>query len=245
MEPQDSGHELVELFDGRLRLYQQKKGYRFSIDAVLLGSFAASRASGAVIDLGTGCGILPVMLSRCGALTRIVGLEIQNDLADLARKNVSYNNCGDRVSIARADLRQVRSLFGAEEFDTVITNPPFYRRDSGRINPDSQKAAARHELNGTLGDFLSAAAFLLKQTGRLVAVYLSSRAADLIAEMRQRNIEPKVLQCVHARVGDPATMVLAEGVKGAGAELQILPPLVLYDSRGEYTDLVKAIFENV
>ncbi len=241
----DRETELVELFNGRLRLYQQKEGYRFSIDAVILGRFAAERATGAVADLGTGSGILPVILAKTGNLSGIVGIEIQAELAALARQNVDYNRLGEKVSIVHTDIKHIRNHFAAECFDTVITNPPFYREGSGRINPDNQNAVARHELFGTLHDFITGAAYLLKQTGKLFAVYLPGRLVDLIAEMRLKNIEPKTLRFVHSSLDGPAVMVLVEGVKGAGVEAKILQPLILYDENGEYTDEVQEIFKRI
>ena len=238
-------NERVELFDGRLKVLQKKAGYRFSIDSVLLGSFASERASGTVADLGTGSAILPVILARHKKFTRITGIEIQQDLVELAGQNIALNEIQDRVSIVHVDIKNIRADFPSEGFDNVVTNPPFYPAGTGRINPDKQSAIARHELCGTLQDFISGAAFLLKQTGKFMAVFPASRVVDLIAEMRQKSIEPKTLRLIHSRVDDPASMVLVEGIKAAGKEAKILPPLILYDNKGEYTEEVKAIFERI
>ena len=245
MNPEHPDNELHELFEGRLKIFQKKEGYRFSVDSILLAGFAAERASGTVADLGTGSGILPVILARHEKFQKITGIEIQEDLTVLARQNIGLNKCEDRVSIVHADIKDLTGRFSAGEFDTVITNPPFYTVSSGRINPNNQKALARHELHGTLRDFISAAAFLLRQSGKFFAVYLCFRIADLVTEMRRKNIEPKTFQFVHARIDEDATMVLVEGAKGAGTEAKILPPLILYDAEGNYTEEVKAVFRGI
>jgi len=224
-EKQPMPFELHELFDGSLKLYQPKQGYRFSVDSILLAEFAAAKAYGHVADLGAGSGVLSLLLSRSAQVQQVTALEIQGDLVELILKNVSLNRCEGKVSVTQCDIRQIRKHFPAGFFDTVITNPPFYAAGTGKVNPDAQKAAARHEVHGTLQDFLRAAAYLLKTGGSFFAVYNAERTADLIAGMRQERIEPKVMQCVHPHKGEPATMVLVEGIKGAGVALSIRPPL--------------------
>ena len=237
--------ELNELFDGKLKIYQKKHGYRFSIDAILLGSFAVEHASGTVVDLGTGSGILPIILARYQRFKKIIGIEIQKDLAALAEQNVLLNKCEGIETIVHTDIKEIKTRFSPGKFDVVITNPPFYPAGTGRINPGKQNAIARHELYGTLQDFISVAAFLLTQSGKFIAVYRSSRIVDLIAELRKKNIEPKAFQFVHARIDAPATMVLLAGIKGAGVETKTLPPLILYTACGDYTEGVKAVFKRI
>jgi tRNA1Val (adenine37-N6)-methyltransferase len=245
MEATPANSELQELFDGRLKLYQPARGYRFSIDALLLAAFARGRCAGAVADLGTGCGVLPVLLARHAPIERILGVEIQAELAELARYNSVFNGCGDQVSILHGDVRGLRAMVPAESFDAVVTNPPFYPALSGRINPMAQKAVARHELHGSLDDFIAACSYLLKQGGSCMVVYSAARLPDLLAAMRKKSLEPKTLRFVHARSDEPATMVLAEAVKGAGAEMSIEPPLVLYASRGVYSGQARELFASL
>jgi tRNA1Val (adenine37-N6)-methyltransferase len=245
MEENPSNCELHELFDGRLKLYQPARGYRFSIDALLLAWFARGRCAGAVADLGTGCGVLPVLLARRDEVARITAIEIQPELAGLARRNSELNGCSEKISVLCGDVRAIRKLAAAESFDAVVTNPPFYPVTSGRINPMAQKAAARHEVNGRLDDFIAAGAFFLKQGGRCMVVYSASRLADLLSGLREKSLEPKTLQVVHARSDEPATMVLVEAVKGAGAEMHIEPPLVLYESQGVYSGQAQALFTSL
>ena len=237
--------ELHSLFEGRLSLYQYKKGYRFSIDTLLLAAFARERLRGSVADLGTGSGVLPILLARSPEIGPLTGFEIQPDLAELALRNVELHNLGQRVSIEQADIKEIRSLHKAESFDAAIANPPFYPLGTGRINPGSQDAAARHELLATLSDFVSAAAYLIKNGGKFCAIFPASRSTDLICTMRENRIEPKVLRCVHSRTEEPAVMLLVEGVKNAGSQTTILPPLIIYATGQTYSPEVVSMFETL
>lgn len=237
--------EFHRLFNGRLCLYQKKKGYRFSVDSVLLGAFAGQKVCGVVADLGTGSGVLPVILSKSGKVKQIFGIEIQKDLVAVAEKNVLYNRCSEKAKITCADIKNIRDCFSAETFDAVLTNPPFYRIGSGRMNPEAENAIARHELKGTVSDFVRGAAFLLKQKGSFYAVYTPARITDLICEMRKYRIEPKALQFVYPNGKDPANMVLVEGIKGAGVETKIIPPVVLFGENRKYTKQANSIFNTL
>lgn len=237
--------ELHSLFEGRLNLYQYRQGYRFSIDTVLLAAFARERLRGNVADLGTGSGVLPILLARSPDISSLTGFEIQADLAGLARRNVDLHDLGQRVSIEQADIKEIRSLRPAEFFDGAIANPPFYPLGTGRINPGSQDAAARHELLATLGDFVSAASFLIKNGGRFCAIFPASRSTDLICTMRANKIEPKTIRCVHSREGESAVMLLVEGIKNAGSQTAILPPLIIYSAGQTYSPEVQSIFNSL
>jgi len=237
--------ELHSLFEGRLSLYQYKEGYRFSIDSLLLAAFARERVRGQVADLGTGSGVLPLLLARSAEVSSITGFEIQPDLAELARRNVELHKLDGRVSIEQADIKKMRSLRRAETFDAAVANPPFYPLGTGRINPNAQDAGARHELLATLQDFVGAAARLVKNGGRFCAIFPASRGADFICTMRANKIEPKALRCVHSREGENAVMVLVEGMKNAGSQATILPPLVIYASGQTYGSEVQAMFNSL
>jgi len=235
--------ELHTLFSGRLCVLQSRQGYRFSIDAILLGHFAGSRVAGLTADLGTGCGILPIVVARRRPDVKIVGLELQAGLAALACQNITINGLQDRAMIIQADLRAACPGLGAGTCDAVVTNPPFYAAGTGRINPQQQQAFARHELHGGLEDFVAAAAFLLKPGGRFAAIFSAARAIDLFACMRSRRIEPKAIQFVHPHAHEAATMVLVEGARNAGVGAQVLPPLVVHAADDTYTDAVQSIFD--
>jgi tRNA1Val (adenine37-N6)-methyltransferase len=233
---------LEEMFQGHLTVIQKKKGYRFSMDAVLLARAAAGTAEDCVIDLGTGCGIIPLILARSGVGDNIVGVELQEALADLAQRNVEINEFADRISIRREDINDISSVYPSGSFDCVISNPPFRKRETGRVNTEHQKSIARHEIAITLNQVLEAASYLLKRRGRLHLIYPALRSIDLFHQMREIGIEPKIIQWVHGRISKPAKMVLVEGTKAGGAELQVKEPLILYDEEGNYTEALQAIY---
>ena len=227
--------DLVELFGSRLRLYQPRTGYRFSIDALLLAGSAMPCVRGRIAELGAGNGIVSVLLARCPAAMRIDAFEIQPHLAALATRNCALNHCAERVRVRRHDIRHLPGDLPLGDCDLVVMNPPFYRLGSGRMNPETQNAAARHEVHGTLADFVQAAALLLKPGARLAMIYRTGRLVDLLCTLRTHGIEPKQLQTVHGRQDLPATMALVAGVSGAGIECRVLPPLILYDQHNRYT----------
>ncbi len=238
----DSGETLDTLFEGRLKVLQKKCGYRFSIDAFLLAHFAKPRAMDQVIDLGTGCGILPLILTFRHKVEKIIGVEIQASLADLARRNVALNRLSTRITIWEKDLKSLEGKSWRKNFDLVLSNPPYRKVGSGRVNPRLEKAAARHEITATLEDVIHTAGDLLKDKGRMTMIYPASRAADVIEEMRKFHLEPKRLQFVHSHPGDEARLLLIEGLKEGHAQVRVLPPFFLYDSTGKYTPEAQELF---
>lgn len=240
-----NGDELHELFQGRLKIFQRKRGYRFSLDTILLSHFVASRASGKIADLGTGCGVIPVIIAKAKRVKEIFGIEVQTELAELAKKNICFNQCDHKVSILQADIRDLKRTFLSGEFDLVVSNPPYYALTSGRINPQHQRAIARHEVYGSLTDFITITSYLLRALGKFITIYPCSRLLDLLKEMLNNGLEPKTLQFVHPNKGEPATMVLVEGVKGGGREVKILPALMVCNAQGNYTEQIKTIFRQI
>jgi tRNA1Val (adenine37-N6)-methyltransferase len=218
---------LDSFFFGTLHVLQKKKGYRFSIDAILLSRFICLRRDENAIDLGTGCAILPLLLSRSTKARSLVGIEIQKELADLARRNVELNRMKDRITILHRDFKRLRGVFPPGSFHVVFSNPPYRKHLTGRINPSFEKAIARHEIKGTLKDLIRAAAYLLPTKGRCYLIYPASRAIDLLAALRHHRLEPKLLQLVHPRKAEAARFILVESVKDGGVELKIKEPLIL------------------
>lgn len=209
-------------------------GYRHSLDPILLADFAAAEKGSSIADLGTGAGILPLLLAQSTSASRIVGIEIQDGLAARARQAVAAAGHEQRIAIVQTDLRACRSLFSPESFDAVISNPPFRQPGRGRIASDVERAAARHEMHGTLADFIAAARYLLKQGGRCYMVYLPERLAELLGLLREARLEPKRLRCVHGKVGGAATMVLVEARRNGRPGLMVEAPLFVFDGP-EYT----------
>jgi tRNA1Val (adenine37-N6)-methyltransferase len=163
-------------------------------------------------------------------------------MTDMANRSAALNGCEKRITFISTDVRTVRQHRAAGSFDAVFFNPPYRKAGSGRVNPQERKAAARHELHGTIDDFLEAAAFLLKAKGRLYAIYPVERSVALLSGLRTRRIEPKKLRFVHSFAESTASFVLVEAIKGAGEELRVEPPLIMYESPGVYTAEMRRVF---
>ncbi len=226
-----SPDETLDTFlNGNLQILQKKKGYRFSVDSILLSQFVRIRKNERVIDLGTGCGILLLLLSQTTRAHSFVGVEIQKGLAECARKNVVLNHLDGRISILSQDFRDLKRTFPPGSFDVVLSNPPYRKHQSGRINPSTEKAVARHEIKGTLQDLISTASYLLPPKGRCYLIFPAVRTVDLFVALRGGKLEPKRLQFVHPRRDGEAKFVLTESIKTSGVELKIMNPLILRGS---------------
>jgi tRNA1Val (adenine37-N6)-methyltransferase len=219
---------LEELTAAGLKIIQPAAGYRYSLDPFLLCNFATLSASVQIADLGTGSGIIPLLLSVRAEAVRIVGVEIQSEVADRARRSVELNGLAGRVEILQGDVRQIGALLPPQSFDVVLANPPYRQPGRGRVAPDVERRAARHELAGGMDDFLRAGFFLLKDGGRFCLVFLAERLAELLAAMHREHLEPKRLRCVHARAGEGARLVLVEGRKRGGGGLIVEAPLFIH-----------------
>jgi tRNA1Val (adenine37-N6)-methyltransferase len=242
-------HPTAETVDGilagRLRIIQRKRGYRFSLDALLIAHFTDLRNGDDLIDLGTGSGIIALILAqrfRCG---RVLGIEIQDELVEIAKRNVVLNGLDGRIEIRRGDVRCPETLCGPQSFSAVVFNPPYRRLRSGRTNSDPEKAVARHEIEGTVADFLTAAVYALRPEGRVYAIYPAVRMVELIARMRECRIEPKRLRLVHSRLDGGGEFVLVEGVKGGREGMNVAPPLFIYQDAGDYTPEMTEILRDL
>jgi tRNA1(Val) A37 N6-methylase TrmN6 len=217
--------EGLDLFlDGRLKLIQPKEGYRFSIDAVLLSLFATIRPGDVVIDLGTGCGVVPLILLMTKPVGHVFGLDVQEGLISLAARNARLNGLEKRMGVVRGDIRH--RPFAPGIANLVVCNPPYRKMKSGRINPDPQKAIARHEIMTSPDDFLRAAATLLIKKGRFALVYPAVRLAEMLVRLRRFNLEPKRLRIHYPDLESNAKLALVEAVLGGRPGLEILPPLL-------------------
>lgn len=221
---------LDPLFNGKLQIIQKRKGYRFSVDPILLSQFVRIRRNERVIDLGTGCAILPLLLSRIANARSFVGVEIQKPLIECAEKNVALNHLEDRISILKQDFRELRRIFPPGSFDVVISNPPYRKYRAGRINPSTEKAIARHEVKGKLEDLISIASYLVPPKGRCYLIFPAPRTVDLFVALRNGKLEPKRIQLVYPRTGEGAKFILTESLKASGVELKIMPPLILEEN---------------
>ena len=230
-------------FNGRIRIRQNRSGYRFSIDAVLLACHAGPRPADRVLDLGTGCGIIPLIMAFRNPGIQVYGIEVQEELSDLAALNVRENRMQERITILCKDMQALKADMIAGLVDLVVCNPPYRKSNSGRRNPDHQRAVARHEIKASLFDVILTAQRLLRVAGRFVVIYTAERTAELLTQMRADRIEPKMLRCIHSDRHSEAKLVLVEGVKGGRPGIRIEPPLILYDHTGAYTPEVTRMFE--
>ena len=217
-------NETIDSFlNGKLQIIQSRQGYRFSVDALLLAEFVSVRSEDVVVDLGAGCGIISLVLAVKRKVGFIVGLELQEELASQAQRNIVLNKLEKKIAIIRGDLRHLP--IGPAFAHIVVCNPPYRRQKSGRINPDSSKAIARHELSTKVDDILVAGKALLKPRGRLALIYPANRLAEIFAKMRIQDIEPKRLQIVFPNSYSHAKLAMIEGRLQGKSGLKILPPL--------------------
>ncbi|WP_230504215.1 tRNA1(Val) (adenine(37)-N6)-methyltransferase [Sutcliffiella rhizosphaerae] len=224
-----------------LRIIQSPSVFSFSLDAVLLAQFAyVPIQKGNIVDLCSGNGIIPLLLSQ-RTKGNITGVEIQERLADMARRSISYNQLEDRLRVLEMDLKDLPKLLKNKKFDVVTCNPPYFplTENGEKINANVHYALARHEIACTLEDVVKVSSQIVKQGGKVAFVHRPGRMLDIVTLMRKYDIEPKRLQFVHAKLGKPANTLLIEGIKQGNRDLTILPPLLVYDEQGEYTPEVK------
>ena len=232
------------LFNGKLIIYQRKRGYRFALDAVLLAGLTRVRPADRILDLGTGCGVIPLVMAHRNLGQRIVGVEIQSDLAGLAQRNVEANGFGNKIEIYEGDFRRISADFRPGSFDLVTSNPPYRRLRSGRLNVDEQQAIARHELKSSLTDVFRTAGTLLGQGGRLSVIYSATRLAHLLVTAHEYHLTPKQLTMIYSDAASEARLVHLECRKGAGEELRIAPPFFIYREDKTYTEAMRLLYED-
>jgi tRNA1Val (adenine37-N6)-methyltransferase len=231
------------LFNGKLTVYQEKEGYRFSIDAVVLAGLCRVKPSDRVVDLGTGCAVVPLILAYRNQGRELTGVEIQPSLATLAQKNVEANGFADRIRILEADFKEISTHLPPESFDLVVSNPPYRRTHSGRLNPNRQRALARHELVGSIQDVFSAGKYLLVEGGRLGVIYPAARLGHLMVTADRYGFSPKELVLIYSYASGPARLVHLECRKGGGEELMIAQPFFIFRGDGTYADSMQAIYD--
>jgi len=226
-----------------IKIYQSKAGYRFSVDALLLYDFVNLRSIGAMADLGSGSGIIGILTAKKYPEARVDLFELQEGLANLSERNISINNLGGRVRVVRRDIRELPSChLNKGEYDLVVSNPPFRKPRSGRINMEEERAIARHEIALFLPDLAAAASRLLGSKGRFCVIYHPGRLAELVDVLKKRDLEPKRLRFVHSSTSSEAKMVLLEAVKGGRTGLKVEPPLFIYSDDGSHTAEMKRIY---
>lgn len=235
-------HERVDdLQINNLKIIQNPDGFCFGIDAVLLANFVRLKRNARVVDLGTGTGIIPILLAGKSRTSHITGIEIQEEVADMARRSVRLNKLDDRIKILNADLKEAENFLEVNQYDVVTSNPP-YMHTQGLINENDKKAISRHEIKCSLEDVIRVSSRLLKHNGRLFMVHRPIRLVDIMVYCRQYKIEPKRLQFIHPTYNKKPNLLLIECVKAAKPELKILDPLYVYGEDGKYTGQILNIY---
>ena len=234
-------HERIDdLQRNHYRIIQDPGRFCFGMDAVLLSGFARAREGDRVLDLGTGTGIIPLLMKT--KASHFTGLEIQPESADMARRSVALNGLEEKIGIITGDIKEAVSLFGAASFDVVTSNPPYMTEHHGLANPREPKAIARHEILCTLEDVVSQGSRLLKPGGNFFLVHRPFRLVDILVLLRQYKLEPKRMKLVHPFVDKEPNMVLIEANRGGRARMHVEPPLIVYKEPGIYTDEIYDIY---
>ncbi len=240
--PLKENERIDDLQRNHYRIIQDSRRFCFGMDAVLLSGFAKAKEGDQVLDLGTGTGIIPILMEAKTKAEHLTGLEIQPDSADMARRSVKLNRLEKKIDIVTGDIKEADSLFGAASFDVVTCNPPYMTEHHGITNPHSPKAIARHELLCTLEDVIRVSSRLLKPGGNFFMVHRPFRLADIIVLLRQYKLEPKRMKLVYPFVDKEPNMVLIEANRGGRAAMTVEKPLIVYKEQGVYTDEIYDIY---
>ena len=239
---EECGERLDDLQCNGLYLIQDPDKFCFGIDAVLLSNFVKVKKNGHVVDLCTGSGIVPILLSAKTGAKKITGIEIQSDIADMARRSVSYNKLDEKIDIINDDISNALKYIKHSCVDSVCVNPPYMKDMAAIKNPDLPMAIARHELLTDLETVINIASKLLKESGKFFMIHRPSRLSEIFASMKQNRIEPKRIRFIHSYIDSKANLVLIEGLKGSGVWLDVEPPLAVYKEKNVYTDEVLKIY---
>lgn len=228
---------LDDLLLGGLKVIQPKVGYRFSLDAVLLTHFCSSlKKVKQVVDLGTGSGVIPLLLSYLAPHLQITAIEIQEQMADRAKRSIAYNGLEDKIKIINMDIKELKGVLLGGSADLVVMNPPFYKMGEGRVSLNQEEAIARHELKISMSDLVKMSSYLLKSSGKLALIQRADRLPEILNLLMVNNINPTRIRLVHANSNSDAKLVLIEGKKDSRSNLKILPPLIIYQPNGEYSE---------
>lgn len=236
------GERVDDLQRNQYKIIQNTKKFCFGMDAVLLSGYARVMPGEKVIDLGTGTGIIPILLEAKTQGKHYTGLEIQEESADMARRSVALNKLEDKIDIVVGDIKEASALFGLASFDVVTSNPPYMNHSHGIVNPGEAKAIARHEILCSLEDVIREASRLLKPNGRFYLVHRPFRLAEIIRVLSDYKLEPKRMKLVYPYIDKEPNMVLVECIKGARAMVKVEAPLIVYKEPNQYTDEIYDIY---
>lgn len=229
MQKLKNDEKLEDLGEYGLKIIQAKNVYRFTQDAILLVKFVQLKNNERIIDLGSGSGIIPILLSYRKKGLSVYGIEIQEELANMSKRSVKLNKLEEIIHIIHEDIKNIRNIFESNQFDVVISNPPYISLGKGVIGTVNSRSIARHELKCNMEDIVSQSNYLLKNKGRIYLIYKSSRLVDLMIILRKYSIEPKVVRFIHFEKKRNAELFLIEGIKGGKKELKVKKPIFIQD----------------
>lgn len=226
-----------------LKIIQNKDGFCFGIDSVLLSDFAKNiRHNSKVMDLGTGTGIINILLSGKTKASKFIGVEIQEEVAEMAKRSVELNNLEDKITILNENILNLKNIYDAKSFDAVVTNPPYKKINTGLINENNKQLISRHEITANLKDFIHISSYLLKDFGEFYMVHRPDRLVDIFQNMREERIEPKLIKFVYPKANKKTNLVLIKGIKNGKPFLEYDNNLVVYNEDGSYTDEILKIY---
>lgn len=226
-----------------LKIIQNKDGFCFGIDAVLLSDFAKDIPNNSkVLDLGTGTGIIATLLCAKTKLSKIYGIDIQKDICDMASRSIKLNNLEDKFEIINSNIKDLNNIFQEATFDAIVSNPPYKKDNSGLKNESETKLISRHEITASLEDFINISSKLLKNNGSIYMVHRPERLSDLFYLLKKYNLEPKKLRMVQSYIDSKPKLVLVKATKNAKSFLNIEEPLIVYNKNGSYTDEILKIY---
>ena len=226
-----------------LKIIQNKDGFCFGIDSILLSDFAKNIKKGArVLDLGTGTGIIATLLCEKTELSEITGIEVQEEVADMAKRSIQLNHLEDKFKMIQDNILNLNKYFEKNTFDAIVTNPPYKKKETGIQNEDIRKLISRHEIEANIEDFIKISKDMLKDKGEFYIIYRPERLVDLLSLMRKYKIEPKKIRFVYSNVNAVSKLVLVQGVKNARSFLKLEPNLYIYDEKGIYTEEILKIY---
>ena len=226
-----------------LKIIQNKDGFCFGIDSILLSDFAKNIKKGArVLDLGTGTGIIATLLCEKTELSEITGIEVQEEVADMAKRSIQLNHLEDKFKMIQDNILNLNKYFEKNTFDAIVTNPPYKKKETGIQNEDIRKLISRHEIEANIEDFIKISKDMLKDKGEFYIIYRPERLVDLLSLMRKYKIEPKKIRFVYSNVNAVSKLVLVQGVKNARPFLKLEPNLYIYDEKGIYTEEILKIY---
>ena len=227
-----------------LKIIQNKDGFCFGVDSVLLSDYAKKiRNNAKVIDIGTGTGIISLLLCKKTNLSKIIGIEIQEDVAEMAKRSIRLNNLEDKFEIINANIKNILDTLNPYSFDAIVTNPPYKKVDTGVKSIDKKQLISRHEVECTLEDIIEKSSKLLKDLGEFYMVHRAERLVDIMCLLRKYKLEPKNIRFVHSKSNEKPCLILIRAVRGAKEFLKIDKPLVIYKENGEYTDEILEIYD--